>query len=259
MARAARRTRQLPADAAIQDVAHHAREGAIVPVPPAKAVPPVQVLHGQFLPSASAGLDEVHVEQPGEEPLSPSVLEAFMTFRGKGIFAELDVQPNRRSVEADWSRRSEHVQAADDTFPQAVQYPPLCGALCTSTTSQRLLAMHRNFLLAMATFTKDISLNRKPSKAVLSDALVAVELVGEGTNPPCAITFWALIASAGTYFRHPDSQMYLELRAVGGKVAVQRFKLQAGAKPYTYTALSTLLPYESIGCPSVRYRLTVSV
>jgi hypothetical protein len=251
LARHARRAGQLPAAAAaaIQDLAHHAREGAIVPAPPAQAAPRVQVLHGQFLPSASAGLDDVHVEQPGEEPLSPSVVAAFMTSRDKGIFANLDVQPNRRSVESDWSRRSEHVQAADDTFPQAVQYPPLCGALCASTTSQRLLAMHANLLLAMATFTKDISLNRKPAKAVLADALVAVELLGEGTNPACAVTFWALIASAGKYFRHPDSQMYLELRAVGGQVAVQRFTLRAEAKPYSltvlqsYTVLSSLLPY----------------
>ena len=51
------------------------------------------------------------------------------------------------------------------------------------------------------------------------------------------------MASAGKYCRHPDSQMYLELRAVGGHVVVQRLKLQAGAKPYTYTVLSTLLPY----------------
>ena len=188
LAREARRTRQLPAAAAIQDVAHHAREGAIVPAPPAKAAPPVQVLHGQFLPSASAGLDDVCFEHPGEEPLSPSVLEAFLTSRDKGIFANLDVQPNRRSVEADWSRLSEHVQAADGTFPQeAVQYPPLCGAICASTTSQRLLATHGNFLLAMATFTKDISLTRKPAKEVLADALVAVGLLGEGTDALVAV------------------------------------------------------------------------
>jgi len=146
-------------------------------------------------------------------PVTPDVLEAFFSQQGlSGMGGGLRVACEQ------WDCKTQKI-AVGHSFPDNVQYPSQCGPLCTLTTDQRMLEMHRRLKQA---FCQLVARAGPVSRVCFARVILACESFeiwrGDSSANPSRVRFAEMASARGRQGRFVAGQMFAMLSVVGEAV-----------------------------------------